>query len=184
MVIGPIRRLLASLDVREAAAIVCTALVVPAAALTGLTLPLNPNGVVAPIIEAQRALFGGVHDTTAGLVDLVAGKDADDVAAGDRGAAFHWGRPVGSRPLGTGDAGANAVHASRADAPPAKGSSGEQPKEASPDQGPDGSVPPVYEPPVPESGGTAGAGTDGAATGGALGGGIGGGIGGGAPDPG
>jgi hypothetical protein len=64
MVVGPIRRLLASLEVREATAIACTALVVPSAALAGLTLPLNPSGVVAPIIEAQRALFGGVRETS------------------------------------------------------------------------------------------------------------------------
>jgi hypothetical protein len=66
-------RLLASTNLRERAAILCTALVVPGTALAGLTLPLNPSGVLAPILEAQLALFGSAGEDT-GSVELVAGQ--------------------------------------------------------------------------------------------------------------
>ena len=71
-------RLLASPNMRERAAIVCTALVVPSTALAGLALPLNPSGVLAPILEAQRALFGSVGEDT-GSVQLVAGQAGEDL---------------------------------------------------------------------------------------------------------
>ena len=48
----------------------------------GMKLPLDPHGVVAPILEAPRALFGGVRDTTSGLVRLVAGGGTINTAAG------------------------------------------------------------------------------------------------------
>jgi len=85
MAVRRIWRLLASFDLREFAAIACTALIVPAAALAGLALPVNPSGVVAPILEAPRALFGGVRDTTKGFVRLVAGPEQETPAVEERG---------------------------------------------------------------------------------------------------
>jgi len=55
---------------REIAAIATALLIVPAAAVVGLKLPLDASGVLAPIFDLPRSAFGHVHSSDDGKVQL------------------------------------------------------------------------------------------------------------------